>query len=1154
MGDWQREFGVASLTNGQITGSDTGVKITGGTAAGSYDSLSIVDPTNEGVLVDGSSNIAFNDITVTDGRYGARMTSSATGKMVMTNADFDSQSQSGLVLTGDSTLDFSGVINSSSSSAIHVTSSSDTDWGFSGLKVTNSTTGLEHDGDGNVRMVDTTFETNTNDITIDDGTVTFVEGDIGTGSGVLVNGAGQFTRARFYDVTLEADSSAVSSARMKLIDADGRSVDEGKSDATGLVDNLEFNTYTIDSSGMNTMNLAGMRVASVYLHAGAGASSSNTEFRYALETVSLTDAAGNADTVDMADKIDAHVCYRYNSNYGLNRCNSGVGYSGTTTLSSGLVQYDAYYAMSGEQNNKAILMDNSYNYMAAGSQTYFNNSIIFTTGYNNDNLASIRVQYPYTQQVNMDGSTVIGIGSAGNDNPGGFYLGYSGTSNYAAWNVNNTELIGLASIGSGRGYYGAPGEFTVTNSTLAHYTAPQKTSSFAISQKCIQSAGIANALIENNQFYDCDAAIQVPYNYYAYSTFYSGQGTDDMVIRDNTFTDTGSIGLWMYLNTKADDIVFEGNVMSGSTLPNYGVYVQDQTTNSIDVLDNDIKAEIGFYSRNGLQWDIQGNTFRGIGDASYPGIYAQSGHGTVSDNTLIDADGGISIYNVLGTNDVTIDDNSIEFTSGRVPTSAIGIQLDNCGSNSEIIMSGNDVEVISNGLVVDGCTVIDDGSSFTSLGGAAPRVHGVDIRASVFSPQNININLGDTVRWHAVEYNSDPNNYQHSTTENTTGAPLWDSGLLNNGTYFAHTFTQAGTYNYHCSSHPSMYGTVVVSSSSGPSLASIGINVAGTDDDISLSNTSVSGFGIGIDMSGGELYLGGTPQARSGSGALIVADRAGIQAEDVDITIDGASIEVDDTTGVAVDAVSTGGTTVLDITDLSTDGGTGVLADGHKLFRWNGGTSASDTTLKTLNAASGSIENMTWPSTDTQINAGPFSTITSVGNGVLDSSKLTLTTSSIIHEGNLLDLDVTHMGSAATDVGLVIRSTEDYTSLGLPLIAHSRSEYVSPSWRTRAGATIVTDGDMGDWDGEYTAETNIADDMMPGVVAENTSSGGGMRVTWDSSNVYIGLTGVSFTVSDGMVYLDTVAGGSSVGDNWYVSHNLPFQADFMLYAEDASGA
>ena len=38
--------------------------------------------------------------------------------------------------------------------------------------------------------------------------------------------------------------------------------------------------------------------------------------------------------------------------------------------------------------------------------------------------------------------------------------------------------------------------------------------------------GIANALVENNQFFDCDAG-----NVYnlVYSTYYSGQGTDDSV-------------------------------------------------------------------------------------------------------------------------------------------------------------------------------------------------------------------------------------------------------------------------------------------------------------------------------------------------------------------------------------------------------------------------------------------------------------------------------------------------------------------------------------------------------------------------------------------------------------------------------------------------
>ena len=112
------------------------------------------------------------------------------------------------------------------------------------------------------------------------------------------------------------------------------------------------------------------------------------------------------------------------------------------------------------------------------------------------------------------------------------------------------------------------------------------------------------------------------------------------------------------------------------------------------------------------------------------------------------------------------------------------------------------------------------------------------------------------------------------------------------------------------------------------------------------------------------------------------------------------------------------------------------------------------------------------------------------------------------------------MGQPASDVALTIRSNEDYNTLtggAVPLEAHSRAEYVSPSWRTRAGSVIQTDGDLADWFGDYTAETNIADDMMPGSVAKNVTSGGEMRITWDATNIYIGIVGVTFTASDGMV-------------------------------------
>lgn len=48
---------------------------------------------------------------------------------------------------------------------------------------------------------------------------------------------------------------------------------------------------------------------------------------------------------------------------------------------------------------------------------------------------------------------------------------------------------------------------------------------------------------------------------------------------------------------------------------------------------------------------------------------------------------------------------------------------------------------------------------------------------------------------------------QHTTTSNTAG--LWDSGILNSGKSFSHTFSTPGTFTYFCNVHP-MSGTVVV--------------------------------------------------------------------------------------------------------------------------------------------------------------------------------------------------------------------------------------------------------------------------------------------------------------------------------------------------------
>lgn len=74
-----------------------------------------------------------------------------------------------------------------------------------------------------------------------------------------------------------------------------------------------------------------------------------------------------------------------------------------------------------------------------------------------------------------------------------------------------------------------------------------------------------------------------------------------------------------------------------------------------------------------------------------------------------------------------------------------------------------------------------------------------------FSPDTLNISVGDTVRWtwasdsHSVTSGTDctPNG-QFCSPDNTN----CDAGILNNtGFVYEHTFTQAGTYSYFCFLH-----------------------------------------------------------------------------------------------------------------------------------------------------------------------------------------------------------------------------------------------------------------------------------------------------------------------------------------------------------------
>jgi amicyanin len=71
---------------------------------------------------------------------------------------------------------------------------------------------------------------------------------------------------------------------------------------------------------------------------------------------------------------------------------------------------------------------------------------------------------------------------------------------------------------------------------------------------------------------------------------------------------------------------------------------------------------------------------------------------------------------------------------------------------------------------------------------------------SYLSPK-ITVAVGTTVEW----TNSDP--LPHSVTAVDKS---FNSGLIQPGKTYRHTFTKAGTFNFYCIPHPFMKGVVVV--------------------------------------------------------------------------------------------------------------------------------------------------------------------------------------------------------------------------------------------------------------------------------------------------------------------------------------------------------
>jgi plastocyanin len=80
----------------------------------------------------------------------------------------------------------------------------------------------------------------------------------------------------------------------------------------------------------------------------------------------------------------------------------------------------------------------------------------------------------------------------------------------------------------------------------------------------------------------------------------------------------------------------------------------------------------------------------------------------------------------------------------------------------------------------------------------------VSIKDGAFTPATITVKKGTTVKW------TNQDTQAHDVTPDTETAGFTQSPMLGQGDAYEVTFAEVGTFTYHCTPHPNMKGTIVV--------------------------------------------------------------------------------------------------------------------------------------------------------------------------------------------------------------------------------------------------------------------------------------------------------------------------------------------------------
>lgn len=133
---------------------------------------------------------------------------------------------------------------------------------------------------------------------------------------------------------------------------------------------------------------------------------------------------------------------------------------------------------------------------------------------------------------------------------------------------------------------------------------------------------------------------------------------------------------------------------------------------------------------------------------------------------------------------------------------------DGHGSRRFLSIGVGHLAVLAIGLAFVVASCSSDEPTLTTVDPSTVSTSPIESRVGIenfsFTPGDLVVSVGSAVEWQ---------NRASGTSHTTTAVGgEWDSGVVEAGGSFSQTFTEVGSFDYFCSIHPAMTGTITVES------------------------------------------------------------------------------------------------------------------------------------------------------------------------------------------------------------------------------------------------------------------------------------------------------------------------------------------------------